>query len=700
MKVLNPYPLTRALLFVILGIIAAEYTRLPEHPLTLSGLALLGFLIGWFWILGKGTEYAWHFVPGVAIALLFFMVGFLRYRGEIPAVYADNPRETLWCCTVKSVSTSFPDRSKWVCQVCDSTGCSVYNVLFTVSHDSGYIAPLPGDRFLYHGRFRIPNYPVNPGGFDYNRYLKRQQISATCYARLNQLIILPRPVPLNIYRQAVTIRRSLLQVLERYAPRDSFYAIAAALILGYDDDLDPESRRAFASAGAMHILCVSGLHVGIIFLILDFLLGFIGKKKVFRILRFIFLLAGLWGYALITGLAPSVMRAAVMLTFVITGNEIKRQSSIYNSISASALLLLIFNPFLLFAIGFQLSYAAVLAIIALYKPVSGWIVPKSLLLRKMWDITIVSIAAQAGTFALAAYYFHTFPLLFLVTNLIVIPLATVILYSGIALLLASVVPFAARYLALAFYFFVSVLFHAVSKVASIPGAAINTLWLNPVQVLLIILILVLMAWMINSHFRDRLLWVLLPAAALIVSFVVVGAQKSNSQYLVVYADYKNLIVEVTEGRFAFRYNYYPDTVEQVTAASHLKFGIRRVYALHQWEGVSGWSGADGDFVFLCAAGKRIAICRNVHNIPADTYFPVCDIIILYGVQKEETTQLLLSHASEAVVTNNARDFARVIRCRPANERLQYYNTATQGAFLINLHPFYGISTLRSIYTGR
>jgi len=190
----------------------------------------------------------------------------------------------------------------------------------------------------------------------------------------------------------------------------------------------------------MHILSVSGMHVGMIFVVLEKLLAFLEKRKNGVYCKTILVIIFIWLYALITGLSPAVMRAAAMLSLVVAGKAMKRHPDILNILAASVIFLLVWQPSLLADLGFQLSYLAVAGIILLYKPIYDLFVPGYSLLDKVWSIVAVSIAAQLATLPLCLYYFHQFPNYFMVTNIVVIPLSNLIIYTGIFALAFGNVP--------------------------------------------------------------------------------------------------------------------------------------------------------------------------------------------------------------------------------------------------------------------
>ena len=236
------------------------------------------------------------------------------------------------------------------------------------------------------------------------------------------------------------MRDKLLNILKENGLKNNELAVASALILGYKDDLGEELKHSYSSAGATHVLAVSGLHVGIIFLVLNFLLNILDKNDRFKISKAILLICFLWAYATITGLSPSVVRAATMFSFVTIGKSFGKSSSIYNTLCASAFVLLVYNPYLIMEVGFQLSYLAVVGIVYFQSIIYKWIYVKNKFLKYIWMITSVSIAAQLTTFPLGLLYLHQSPTYLFASNLFVIPGAMLIIGLGILLFITSWIP--------------------------------------------------------------------------------------------------------------------------------------------------------------------------------------------------------------------------------------------------------------------
>ena len=287
-----------------------------------------------------------------------------------------------------------------------------------------------GDVLIVKPMFKEVPPPQNPSEFNYKRYLGFHQIGWQSYLPTEKCMRTGLNIGNTLYYHAQHLRNAGLEVLRNHGMKENEFAVASALILGYKDALDDQIKQSYSSSGAMHVLAVSGLHVGIIFLILKSVLRFLERIKYGNTIKISIMIIFLWFYAALTGMSPSVMRASTMFTCILFGQAINRTATIYNTLAASAFILLLINPFLITEVGFQLSYLAVAGIVFIQPRLYHLITVNLWLLDKAWAITTVSIAAQIATFPLGLLYFHQFPNYFLFSNLLVIPMAAIILYNG------------------------------------------------------------------------------------------------------------------------------------------------------------------------------------------------------------------------------------------------------------------------------
>ena len=275
------------------------------------------------------------------------------------------------------------------------------------------------------------------------------------------------------------LQKKLLQLFDDSHLNKNENAVISAILLGADDKMDAELIRSYSNTGVSHILSVSGMHVGIIYMILQYIFFFLRKNKQQKTLKACIILLIIWFYACLTGLSPSVMRASTMFSFFAFANIIQRKGNIFNSLSSSLLLFTLWNPLLIFDMGLQLSYAAVFGIVWIEKRISDKYQPKTKVGKYFWDIICVSLAAQLFTFPISLYYFHQFPLYFLLANMAIISITPLIVANGIFLLLFSFWQWAYDGLAYLLNLFIKYMNIVIQTVESFPYASIQihmTLW--------------------------------------------------------------------------------------------------------------------------------------------------------------------------------------------------------------------------------
>ena len=349
----------------------------------------------------------------------------------------------------------------------------------------------------------------NPEQFDYKDYLYKKGVTYQIYLKSDAWMNLNSNDANPVYRFSYYIRDFLLVTMQGLGVHEDEYAVAAAILLGYDDSLPQELRQKYVAAGAMHILCVSGLHVGVIFMVFSYMLAFLDdRKKIQRIVKQLVLLVLIWFYALLAGLAPSILRATIMLSFVIIGNIINRKGILLNSLAASAFILLCMNPSTLFDIGFLLSYVAVIGIVILQKPISKMLYFKCNILNKIWEITSVTIAAQIATAPFTIYYFHQFPMYFWLSNIFMTPISSIVIIGGMIMLLVFFIPYINIAVAWCVSKMIFVMNFGVSWIESLPFSIIKGLYINEIQFAILLLMLLATLFLVELKSKRMLFFVM------------------------------------------------------------------------------------------------------------------------------------------------------------------------------------------------
>ena len=389
-----------------------------------------------------------------------------------------------------------------------------------------------GDVLVLPYKFNEVSPPANPGEFNYKRFLSFKDIYQQTYIREGAWLQIDKRFRLRA--MAEQGRRYLRGRLDNIGMSSDEEAIAAALLLGKKDELGPELSRSYASAGAMHVLAVSGLHVGIIYFILQGLFKLAGFWRKGIIWSSVAVIIGLWVYPFVTGLSPSVVRAATMFSAVTLAHGLNRHSDVYNTIASSAFLLLLFNPYYIMEVGFQLSYLAVIGIIYLHPKIYTLLYFPKKIPDQLWQITCVSIAAQIATFPLGVLYFHQFPTYFLLSNLLVIPAAFLILYIGVSYFALGWIPGIGYLIGKALGWSIWLLNLSVEWVESLPGSLLQGLDIGILETWLIyVFILFLIFYWVYKR-SNALLW----ATAILAMIMLVQVQEiydlKRFDHLVVY----------------------------------------------------------------------------------------------------------------------------------------------------------------------
>lgn len=302
------------------------------------------------------------------------------------------------------------------------------------------------DVILTYSNFKPLLPPLNPNQFNYKAYLEKQYI----YHQLvldRQSILKLKPQPHTLFGYASILRDKINDKLNTYDFKPEELVIINALILGQRQDMSKEIYESYANAGAIHVLAVSGLHVGIILLLLNMTLKPIEYLKEGKLIKVCLILILLWSFAIIAGLSASVTRAVTMFSLVAIAMHWKRPTNIYNTLSISIFVLLLFKPMFLFDVGFQMSYLAVLAIVSIQPLLYKLWQPKWKIINYFWQIFTVTIAAQFGVVPISLYYFHQFPGLFFVSNLAIIPFLGIILGLGILVIILALLNMLPEFLA-------------------------------------------------------------------------------------------------------------------------------------------------------------------------------------------------------------------------------------------------------------
>jgi competence protein ComEC len=514
----------------------------PIQPIFV--LLILGFLvlILGFVLLIANKQYKPSFLFPIVVFILSFFIGIAsisfqtltnkkQYYGNHSTFSMGNSQTAIISIRKELKPTLF--NLKYEADVIRLNGNkSIGKLLVNLQKDSSNTLLEIDDQLVISTSFSEISKPKNPFGFSYKNYLKNQQIFHQVYIDSTNSLYLGNRNN-SIIGFAAYLRAEINKSLINYDFKNDELAVINALLLGQRQEISTELLQSYSGAGAIHILAVSGLHVGIILLILTYVFSPLNYFKYGKLTTSILIIISLWVFAIIAGLSASVVRAVTMFSAISIGLYLNRPSNIYNTLIISMFLLLLINPFYLFEIGFQLSYLAVFAIVWLQPKLYALWKTNYWILDKFWQLFTVSVAAQLGVLPLSLFYFHQFPGLFFVSNLVIIPLLGFILSIGILVIVLAVLNMLPSFLANFYMFIIQQLNNFISWISNQQFFIIENISFSLVLLLATYaLILLFFKWYEKKSFQ-RFVLVLISIIAIQTVVIVekMKLQKTN-QFMV------------------------------------------------------------------------------------------------------------------------------------------------------------------------
>lgn len=469
MKFIN-FSVVKFAFFLTAGIIIAHfYPNILYFYLVISlciSLLIIGFVI---------KEHLFQTIYfGIITYACIFLLGAVTYQINLPEFqnnhYSQNDlmdlKENILQLKIKEVLKSDTYNSKYIAEVIAiNNNYFDGKILLNIKRDSFENIFNIDDLLLISSKLKKISAPLNPHQFDYSAYMKSLGIYNQVHSSQRTILNQSKGNP-TLRGQADKVRSYLIQKLKKSPLTPNVIAIVQALILGQKKDINKQLYDDYSAAGAIHILAVSGLHVGIIYFILIALLR--PFKNLFKseLIISIIIVISLWGFAFLTGLSPSVIRAVTMFSFFAFAKAINRETNAINTLFLSYFILLIINPLWLFYVGFQLSYLAVFFILWLLPLFNKIYYPKNYFIKKIWSIFTVTLAAQLGIIPLSIYYFHQFPGLFFITNLIILPFLGILLGGGIILIFLSMFNILPDWFVLSYNFLIKLMNSCIHWIAN------------------------------------------------------------------------------------------------------------------------------------------------------------------------------------------------------------------------------------------
>ena len=683
MNFLQRTPFFRLLLPFILGIIFYQFVELAQWSLyamfVLSALLILvSFVIR---IPKQQFQFRWLFGCGIFL-LMLSMAYVLSGIREKSTSFDQLDQKGVY--RVELISAPIEKAKSYLCKVevlqyldKDWKPAQGQAILY-LQKDNAASELLFGDRLLVGAEFVEPEKALNPDGFDYAAYLKRQGVGATCYIPSGTWQMTDRSTDFSVRREADKWRNYLLDVYRKFNIQGDEFAVLAALTLGYTDDLNPDLRASYSATGAMHILSVSGMHVGVVYVIIAFLLGFLDKSQRKKVLKAIFIILFLWIYAFLSGLSAAVIRAALMFSFVALANCTGRKSQIYNTIFMSMLLMLQYNPFFLYDVGFQLSYAAVLSIIFFQPMVDKLYQPTNKITRFIWEVFSVSMAAQLGTTPFTLYYFQQFPTYFLLTNFIAIPLSSLVIYLAICLFMVSFIAYLSDFVGLLLKWSLWLLNHFIVWVENMPYSVWHISLDIRQTIVLFLAILCLSGYYIYKKFSPLLVGLTALLVACVFSLNT-NYKTLTSKRMIVYAGQKSTHVSFINRDKNFVYSADTVEIEKIAKAFWQNQKLEKPCYIKKEK----WF-ADG---FAYFEGSRILILTQDFLKRKSTDTPLkLDYLIIGNHLKPKIEQILECIQPRKIIVDKSisKWYNEDIKHACAARQIGFYSVAEQGAYVLEI----------------
>ena len=625
-------PFVKLLLSLIAGIIIQWNFQINSTAWWIVLLIALLTIAGFFFI-PFFSRYRLGFISGIAAFILFLSVGALL------AWHKDIRNNDRW------LGNFYNEKDGLIVTLVEppveKTKSIKANATLTYLLQSGKLIPVEGKIILYFKKdsllqlaygsqviFKKPLQEIknsgNPGGFDYKRYALFQGITHQVYLKPEEFIVLNEKKENWFNKFIYTSREKVLTILRNNIKGEKELGLAEALLIGYKDDLDQSLVQSYTNTGVVHIIAISGLHLGLIYWLLGLIFKPLKKRKSISWLRPVFIITGLWLFSILAGAQPSILRSAVMFTCIVFGETLSKKTSIYNTMALSAFILLCINPYWLWDVGFQLSYAAVLSIIIFMQPVYNWFYIKNKLLDGIWKLNAVTIAAQILTVPLSIYHFHQFPVYFILTNFLAVPLSSAIVLGEILLCAIFFIPFIALLIGKLLAWFIWLMNTYIQKIELLPFSLWDSLQITILQAILLFLLATGISYWLMEKSKAALklgLFALLGFIALRSSSFI---QANQQQKIIVYNVPQKRAIDIIDGR---NYSFVGDSdllANDFLRNFHLK-PSRILYRMNEVKTIPGQLVTDN---YINYNGRHILLVDKTISFATQVNKPIIDLLVI------------------------------------------------------------------------
>ncbi|MCL6294134.1 ComEC/Rec2 family competence protein [Jejuia spongiicola] len=678
MKLLN-FTIIKLTCFLIIGIIISYLYPISIHSSLYLTTALLILLFICFLIARKQfIKTIWF---GVFAYILMISVGvlatsfhnqknFSNHYSKLVSLEKDTAKTVTF--RIREVLKPGNYYDKYVIDILNINNVTVSGKsLLNIQKDSTQSVLKVDDIIVSNTAFQNLIHPLNPYQFDYKKYLKKKYIYHQIFAKNNSLLKVSTDTH-TLFGIADDIREYINLKLKPYHFKPDELAIINALLLGQRQDISEEVYTSYTNAGAIHILAVSGLHVGIILIILSLVFKPIERLKHGRLIKTILLVLCLWCFALIAGLSASVTRAVTMFSIVAIAINLKRPTNIYNTLAISMFVILLFKPMFLFDVGFQLSYLAVFAIVAIDPILYNLWKPKNWLIDKYWHTLTVTVSAQFGIIPISLFYFHQFPSLFFISNLVIIPLLGIILGLGILVILLAVTNLLPNFIANVYGYIISGMNNFVGWVSKQESFLFKDIAFSLLYVLVSYLAIITLIKFLKKRNVFNLKLLLISVLIIQCAFIYSIYKKSSNQFIVFHKSRYTLLVNNSNNNLLVAHDF--DSLTQLKNKIIKDFTIGNQIKTIEKDTLKS--------VYILNNKKLLVIdSLGVYNIKL--FKP--DYVLLRQSPKINLNRLIDSIKPKHVIADGSNYKSYIERweaiCK--KRKLPFHQTSKKGAYIIN-----------------
>ncbi|NJB83803.1 ComEC/Rec2 family competence protein [Wenyingzhuangia aestuarii] len=567
MKLLYSYVPFQVLIGVLLGILFPNSSTV----VFVLGLSLLVLSI---LLILLNNAFKNYFVLSALILLGLLSVWYSKdlnndLKKESHYSYSDSKPATLQLTIVKQLKSS-EKLFRYYARVDGvNSKASSGTILVEVSKDSVSLNRLYiGDEFVCKTKIRPINLPSSPYDFDYRNYLALKKV----YGKIRLKNFIKTGSSTSWLLKLQNYRSGVVAKLQASVLSKESKELLMAMLLGDKEHLSKEMQQSFANAGVVHLIAISGMHVGVLYFLLFYTFGFVKSFRYGNYIHVFTVVICLWGFAVFSGLSSSVVRSVTMFSFIILAKLKRKRGLLLEPIVSSMLLLLVLKPNYLFDVGFQLSYTAVISIVVFYPLLTQNIRLKNKIVKYFVDVVIVSVVAQLGVLPITLYYFHQLPLQFLMANFIAVSLLPLVLYGGFLVLMKILLLEQFTFIEAYFDVFVKLYIQVIDYFSSLEFLILKDISITSIHVYAYYILLFLI-WKLFQKQTYKNVGLLLMGILSFQFYHFYHQYKIHQkEELVIYNDYRNntITLKNKEQLFVFSDTIYLPTIHQNVLYNNIK----------------------------------------------------------------------------------------------------------------------------------